>query len=341
MAQHFDSQKLELDGDPFPVMENVMFSASQDYSNFSVSRNGTLVFWKGSNLGRQLGWFDRSGKQLATVGPPAEYNDIVLSPDGKRAATQRLDGSNSDIWIIDLDRELPIRFTFAQSSEDNPAWSADGNYVYYTSTDAGQSNICRKSSGGAGGEEVIARDFPAIDDGIDVSPDGKDLIFLQVGEKSNEDIWDLPLSGGSKIFPVLNSEFAEFTPRFSPDGHWLAYVSAESGRPEVYVRNFPSTGSQWQVSAGGGGQPHWRRDGKELFFVAPDRKIMAVDVKLGTNFTMGTPHALFQSQVSSYAAPNRYDVSADGQKFLVNSLAQESSSTPITVIVNWAASLKR
>ena len=341
LAQHFNVQKLELDGEPFPVMENVMFSAAQDYSNFSVSRNGTLVFWKGSTLGRQLGWFDRSGKQLAMVSAPAEYNDIVLSPDGKKAATQRLDGSNSDIWMIDLDRGLPIRFTFGLSSEDNPAWSADGKYLYYTSTDAGQSTICRKSSGGAGGEERIASGFPALDGGIEVSPDGKDLVFQLVGEKTNEDVWDLPLSEGAKTNPILNSEFAEFAPRFSPDGHWLAYVSAESGRPEIYVRTFPSTGSQWQVSADGGGQPHWRRDGKELFFVAPDRKIMAVDVKLGTNFTMGTPHALFQSQVSSYTSPNRYDVTADGQKFLVSSVAQESSPTPMTVIVNWAATLKR
>ena len=341
MAQHFDVQKLELDGDPFPVMENVMFTASQDYSNFSVSKNGTLVFWKGNNIGRQVGWFDRAGKQIGLVGPPAEYNDIVLSPDGKRAAAQRLDGSNSDIWIIDLERGLPVRFTFSQNSEDNPSWSADGSYLYYTSTDSTQSIICRKPSGGAGGEEQIYKGLAAVDDGIDVSPDGKNLLFQSVGEHTNEDVWDLPLTGDGKIFPLLNSEFDELHPHFSPDGHWIAYVSTESGRSEIYVRNFPSSGGQWQVSTDGGGQPHWRRDGKELFFIAPDRKLMAVDIKLGSTFGMGTPHALFQTQVSGFMSPNRYDVSADGQRFLINSVAQENSPTPITVIVNWAATLKR
>jgi len=340
MAQHFDVQKLEFDGDPFPVMENVMFSGGQDYANFSVSQNGTFVFWKGSTVGRQLGWFDRTGKQIALVAAPAEYNDVVLSPDGKRAATQRLDGGNSDIWIVDLERSLPVRFTFGQGSDDNPSWSADGAYLYYTTSESGKTTVCRKTSGGAGGEARIVSDLAAVDDGINVSPDGRNLIFELVDPKTASDLWVLPLGGDGKIFPLLNSEFDEQLARFSPDGDWLAYVSTESGRPEVYVRNFPATGSQWQVSTDGGGQPHWRRDGKELYFITPDRKLMAVDIKLGTTFVMGTPQTLFQTQVSGFMAPNRYDT-LDGQRFLINSVAQDTSPTPITVIVNWAATLKR
>jgi len=151
----------------------------------------------------------------------------------------------------------------------------------------------------------------------------------------------LPLDGSGSARALLDSQFNEYHPRFSPDSHWFAYVSDESGRSEVYVRTFPQLGDKWQVSTGGGAQPHWRHDGKELYFISPDRKLMAVDVKLGQTFEMGTPKPLFQTQVPSFRSPNRYDVAADGQKFLINSGVQETSRAPVQVIVNWAASLKK
>ena len=341
MAQLFDPSKLELTGEPFPVVENVAFSGSNSYSHFSVSENGTLVFWKGSDVGRQLTWFDRSGKQIATVGPPGTYNDITLSPDGTRAAIQKIDDGNSDIWIMDLVRGVPLRFTFSLNSDDNPSWSPDGNFLIYTSSREDKIGFFRRNSTGAGNEEQIYESASAIDDGTDWSADDKNLLFGVVGDKSLGDIWVLPLDGSAKARPVLQSEFAEFHGRLSPDAHWIAYASIESGRPEVYVQSFPPAGGKWQVSTDGGAQPRWRRDGKELYFMSPDRKIMAVDVKLGTTFEMGTPKALFQTRVTNFTSPNRYDVTADGQRFLVNSSVEENSRNPIVVILNWAAGIKK
>jgi Tol biopolymer transport system component len=341
MAQAFDASKLVLTGEPFTVMENVAFSANSSYSHFSIADNGTLVFSQGNDLGRQLVWFDRSGKQIATVGPPGTYNDIVLSPDGKRAAMQKIDGGNSDIWIMDLERGVPVRFTFGTSAEDNPSWSADGRFLVYSSSSEDKTTFFKKNSNGTGTEEAIYQPTGGIDDGTDLSPDGKYLLFEVVGQKTLSDVWLLPLDGSGNARPLFGSEFAEFHAHFSPDGRWVAYASSESGRPEIYVQSFPLAGGKWQVSTGGGAQPHWRRDGKELFFMAPDRKLMAVDVKLGSTFEMGTPAPLFQTQVSGSTSPNRYDTSANGQRFLVNSSVQESVRTPLVVILNWAAGIKK
>jgi serine/threonine protein kinase len=339
MAQAVDANKRELKGEPFTVMENVAFTPSSSYSHFSVSENGTLVFWQGNDVGRQLAWFDRIGKQISTAGPPGPYNDMVLSPDGNRAAVQRFDGGNSDLWIMDLIRGVPVRFTFSASIEDNPSWSADGNSLFYTSASEGKTVFVKKNSSGAGNEEPVYESTNAIDDGTDISPDGKNLLFEVVGVKT--DVWVFPLDGSAKPYALFASEFAEFQAHFSPDGHWVAYASSESGRPEIYVQSFPPAGGKWQVSTGGGAQPHWRRDGEELYFIAPDRKLMAVEVKLGSAFEMGTPAPLFQTQVSNFVSPNRYDVSADGQRFLVNSSVQEQSRAPIVIVLNWAAGLKK
>jgi Tol biopolymer transport system component len=342
MAQRFDASKLELTGEAVPVLENVTFSANIAYSNFSVSDNGTLVFWSGTNTGRQLAWFDRSGKQISTVGPAALYNDVVMSPDQKKAAVQKIDGGNSDIWIIDLVRGLPVRFTFNAASDDDPTWSSDGSYVVFTSDrNNGSRQLYKKIASGAGNEELLG-DTPSITtDGCDLSSDGKYILFETTGEKTGGDVWVLPLEGDKKAYPLLQSEFNEFHAHFSPDGRWFAYSSAESGKPEVYIQSFPPAGGKWQVSTNGGAQPQWRRDGKELFYVATDRKLMAVDIKLGTSFEMGTPAALFQTQVAGFAAPNRYAVSPDGQRFLINSTIQDASPTPLTVILNWTSSLSK
>ena len=340
-AQPFDATKLEVSGDPFNVMENVLYSSSNNYAHFSVSENGTLAFSQGTDLNRQLVWLDRSGKQLSIVGPPGNYNDIVLSPDGTRAAMQKIDNGNSDIWIMDLNRGVPVRFTFSSSNDDNPTWSQDGSLLFYTSTADNKTTFFKKNSNGGGNEQQVYEIAGAADDGIDVSLDGKNLLFELISEKTAADLWTVSLDGNGRANPLFASEFAEGQGRFSPDGHWVAYVSTESGRYEIYVQSFPLGGGKWQVSTGGGAQPHWRRDGKELYFIAPDRKLMAVDVKLGSTFEMGTPKALFQTQVSAFGSPNRYDAAADGQRFLVNSSVQEQSRTPIVVTVNWAAGLKK
>ncbi len=335
MAQPFDASSLQFTGDPVAVVENV--------GQFSVSDNGTLVHKPVINGDRQLTWFDREGKEISKVGPPGRYSDVVLSPDGKRAATQRTVDGNSDIWVIDLERGLPTRFTFNASAEDDPAWSSDGSQIIFTSRRDGEiSKIYRKIASGAGNEELLSDSVRVSNTaGIDWSPDGKNILYAGPGEKTGDDIWVLLLGGDAKPYPLLQSEFSESRGHFSPDGRFFAYVSNESGREEVYVQSFPPAGGKWQISNGGGSQPHWRRDGKELYYIAPDRKLMVVGVKPGEPFVYGTATPLFQTDVLSFNAPNRYDVTADGQRFLINSPIETGKEAPFTVILNWTSTLKK
>lgn len=346
LAQQFDLSKLDPVGEPFPILENVVYTSNTGYSHFSVSENGVLAYWSGTTTGRQLGWFDRAGKKIAAVGPPAEYNDVVLSPDEKKAVLQRLtsgDTSGSDLWLMDLARGVPSRFTFDSTGEDDPAWSADGSTVIFTVIGDGKSGIYRKNSTGVGSEELLGKFDGIGGDGLDWSRDSKSVLFPATGTGTGLDLWLLPLapSGAQQAYPWLNSPFNEFQGRFSPDGRWVAYVSNESGRPEVYVRSFPDGGGQWQVSTTGGAQPIWRRDGKELFYIGADRRLMAVEIRSAAGFETATPVELFQTQVAGYTLPNRYAASADGQRFLINTQVEETSQTPITVVLNWAATIKK
>jgi Tol biopolymer transport system component len=340
MAQPFDAAKLQLSGEPFPVAEQVTYNGRYSYSNFSISETGAMVFRGGSLSNSQLVWFDRAGKQLNSAGPPGQYNDVVLSPDEKRAALQRTENGNTDIWLMDLVRGLPSRFTFNAADEDDPSWSPDGSLIVFSSTRDGSRSLYRKVSSGAGSEELLLK-ANVLDAGTDWSADGRFILFETQDPKTGVELMVLPLFGDMKPYPLLQSEFNESQGRVSPDGRWFAYTSNESGKNEVYVQSFPPTGGKWQISTTGGAQPHWRRDGKELFYMAPDRKLMAVDVKLGTAFGTSAPKTLFQTQVVRPEAPNRYVVTGDGQRFLVNSSVEEVSQTPLTVILNWKAQLKK
>ena len=340
MAQPFDAAKLQLSGEPFPIAEQVTFNGRFSYSNFSISETGVMVFRGGSLSNSQLVWFDRGGKQLSSVGPPGQYNDVVLSPDEKRAALQRTENGNTDIWLMDLGRGLPSRFTFNAADEDDPSWSPDGSLIVFSSTRDGSRSLYRKVSSGAGSEELVLKSN-ILDAGTDWTADGRFILFESQNPKTAVDLMVLPLFGDRKPYPLLQGEFSESQGRVSPDGRWFAYTSNESGKNEVYVQSFPPTGGKWQISTTGGAQPHWRRDGKEVFYMAPDRKLMAVDVKLGAAFETSAPKTLFQTQVVRPEAPNRYVVTEDGQRFLVNSSLEEVSQTPITVILNWNAQLKK
>jgi Tol biopolymer transport system component len=342
-GQSFDTRTLQLGGEPFPITEPIGYNDSNSYANVAVSQNGTLVYLGGGASKRRLTWFDRSGKEQETVGPSGDINDIVLSRDDKRLAMQRLDGGNSDIWLMDLARGVPSRFTFDPASDDNPVWSPDGNQVMFSSEGAKGDvtlNLYRKVSSGAGTQELHLKS-DVTKEATDWSNDGRFIVFQAYYPKTESDLWVLPLFGDGKPYPFLQTDFSEAQGFFSPDGHWLAYISNESGRNEVYVQTFPQSGGKWLISSGGGAQPHWRSDGKELFYIGPDRTLMAVEVNTASTFETSAPKPLFATQVSGYNAPNRYVVSADGQRFLVNSPAGEVNQTPITVVLNWTSTLKR
>ena len=340
MAQPFDAVKLQPGAEAFPVAEQVVFNAANSYSSASVSTNGVLVFLSGSVVNRQLSWFDRAGKQLETLGSPGEYNDVVLSRDGKKLALQRMDGSNSDVWLMDIARGVPSRFTFEPGTEDCPIWSPDGASIVFSWGENSPFNLYRKVSTGVGGHEKVFESEHGKE-ASDWSADGRFIIFTTYDPKTNGDLWLLPLFGDGKPYPLLATPFDETSAYFSPDGRWFAYTSNETGRTEVYVQSFPQSGGKWLVSSGGGAQPHWRNDGRELFYIAPDRTLMAVTVNVGSTFETSTPSPLFATQVSAYNAPNRYAVAPDGQRFLINCPAGEASKTPVTVVLSWAAGLNK
>ena len=232
------------------------------------------------------------------------------------------------------------RFTFDPSNDIAPVWSPDGSRIVWAAwREDGLNRLYQKAANGAGQEEPL---FNVNGTPADWSRDGRFIIYNQTDPKTKVDVWILPLDGEQKPFPFLQTEAYESGARLSPDGRWLAYVSDESGKFEVYVQRFPSRGDKRQVSTGGGGGPHWRRDGKELFYYATDGKLMALPVGSGESFEMGAAVALFEFRSGSgspSAAP--YTVTGDGQRFLVNAIVDAEPRAPLTVVVNWAAGVKK
>ena len=345
MAQQFNADKGELSGEAFPIAEDVGFDQSRNYGLFSASTNGVLAFGLGAGAfgNRQLVWFDRSGKRLDKVGTPGILFDFSLSPDEKRVAFRRIDRQtrNEDLWMLDLARGTESRFTFRPSREDDPVWSPDGSKILFDSNPDGVSNLYQKIASGAGSEELLLKSTSA-DYPLDWSADGRYILFGREDPKTKSDLWILPLTGDKKPFPYVNTEAVEYTGRFSPDGRWIVYSSDESGKFEVYVQAFPVTSGKWQVSIGGGAAPIWSKDGKEIFYLAPDKKLMAVEVKtVGPSLEQGIPKPLFATDVDRYQVPNRYAVSKDGKRFLVNNAIESTGAKPIAIVLNWTADIKK
>ena len=343
MAQPFDTDKLELTGEPFPVAEHVAYNPVLGRAAFSVSENGVLAFRTGSGQIDQPLWFDRGGQQIGSLGEAGIYFNLWLSPDERRAAVDRADpqtGAN-DIWLFDLSRGIPSRFTTDPGSDSNPLWSPDGSRIVFTSSREGVLNLYQKVASGVGNEEVLLKSGEEkVPD--DWSADGRFIVFETLNPKTKWDLWVLPMSGDRQPSPFLQTEFNERQAQLSPDGKWIAYTSDESGTRDVYVQTFPAPGGRWRVSTGGGTQPRWRRDGRELFYIAAGRKLMAADVKPGATFEAGVPKLLFDTRVlTSTDFRNHYVVSADGQRFLINSIIEERGAIPISIVKNWTTLLKR
>jgi eukaryotic-like serine/threonine-protein kinase len=336
MAQPFDARSLEIHGEAFPVAADVMTYLG--FGEFSVSRDGTLAFRRSESPLRQLTWFDRTGRTQGTIGEPGPYSTPALTLDDTRLAVTRRDSgsSNGQIWLFDLARGSSARFTLGAGAYDAPTWSRDGQHVYFASNPEGdRREIRRKAWDSAGGEEVVLESKRPIQP-QDVSPDGRFLAYRTQGQYTGFDLMLLPLQGEKTPTDLVRTPRFEVQAQFSPDGRWLAYI--EGGRNEVYVQPHPDTGARWQISASGR-QPRWRPDGKELFYLALDGKLMAVDiVATARGLTVGRPRALFSTLVNPMGRTrNSYVVGRSGERFLFANPVRESGPAPVTIVLNWAA----
>ena len=342
MAQPFDARQLKLTGETMLLPEQIGSEPVFNPGKFSVSDNGVLLCDPSSNRqSTQLLWVDRAGKPIGSLEVEGGYSKPWLSPDEKQVVTDRWDPQTIayDLWVKNLVSGAAARFTFDPAIDIYPIWSPDGSRIVWASNRKKNYYLYQKAASGAGQEEPL---FNIAGRPTDWSRDGRFIIYRQYTPQTKTDVWVLPLDGSAQPFPFLQTEADEDGGQLSPDGRWLAYFSDESGSYEAYVQSFPKGGGKKQVSTRGGVGPHWRRDGKELFYYAPDGKLMAVEVKSGDNFELGATKALFEfgnGSGSITVAP--YTVSADGQRFLLNARVDKSGSAPLTVVVNWMAEVKK
>jgi len=312
---------------------------------FSVSNSGILAYSTGELVGgaqtREMAWMDRAGKRLGVIGQPDKIAGMAMSPNEKGILFGLFNegGDTSDIWLLDVERGVPSRFTFRPGLSGSGIWSPDGSTSVFAYNNRA---IYRKPANGTGTEELLMtggiNNRP-----LDWSQDGKFVVYQSYGGATGTDLWLLPLQGDHKPVPYLQTPFNEANAQFSPDGRWMAYVSNESGQPQVYVQAIPASGAKWQISPTGGDQPRWRRDGKELFYISADRKLTVVSVKSGTAFEAGTPHSLFELDpiYAPFSGRFAYQPTADGKRFLILANVSGAVGPPITVVLNWQAGLKK
>jgi serine/threonine protein kinase/Tol biopolymer transport system component len=337
MAQSFNLKRQELSGEASLIAEQVQYFSDRGLVVFSVSGNGLLAYQAGSSTAKtQLVWLDRSGKQIDVLTSQGSYFSPRISHDGQRVAVESRDAQqNPDVWIHDLSRRVGARFTFNPGLESSPVWSPDDRRIVFASSRTTTADLYEKNV--TGGNERVVFSADSRKEPTDWSPDGRFIVFQHQAKEGSEkiDLWIYSF-GERKAVPLFASQFNEVDGRFSPDGRWMAYVSDESKRYEVYVQAFPSSGSKWQISATGGFQPRWSGDGKELFYLSLERKMMSVEVQTSPSFQAGNPQPLFEVRIPNISF-GQYDVSSDGERFLMNLPAADQQTTPITLVTNWSA----
>jgi hypothetical protein len=339
MAQRFDPVNRSVAGDAFPVADRVGAEGSR-YAPFSVSESGVLAYSGGpSRVTTRLTWLDRAGAVAGTVGGPASYLNLALARDDRHVAVSVAEGDaeRRAIWILDVQRGGMSRLTFDAIADTSPIWSPDGSRVAFHSVRTGESTLRQILVSGAAQDEKLMAGPQLLPS--DWSPDGRFITYSP--SASSSDVWILPLSGDRKPFALVQTPFTERNGAFSPDGRWIAYQSTETGQSQVYVRPFPPTDRKFLVSINGGEQPTWRGDGKELFFLAPDSRMMAATVDTSRQFETGAPEALFVAPALGPTNSRQYAVSKDGKRFLMNVRSERATATPLTVVVNWLATMQR
>jgi len=340
LAQRFDLKRFVVTGDPTTILSDIQYQPQVRRAVFAVSDNGLLIAQTGGGVAvAQPFWFDRKGKELGTVGPADVYGNVSLAPNGKSVAVDRTDMSslNTDLWTFDLQRGTAKRLTFDPSFDVSPVWSPDGSRLVFASNRQLNVDLYLKNSDGAQEEQSIAHDeFTKSPD--DWSANGRFILYDR-----GPDLWFMTFPGfKSSLFLKAVSLLRHG--RFSPDGKWVAYSSNESGKWEIYVTSFPDARGKWQISTAGGEQPRWRGDGEELFFLSSDSKMMAAPITTVPNFDAGSPVGLFQTTPRQLVSRNDqfvYDVSRDGQRFVVLTQVKRGETAPISVVLNWTAMLNK
>ncbi len=344
LAYPFDERTATITGEPTTVASQVASSSTQQ-APVSVSTNGVLAYGAPLQNVTELVWFDRAGKQLGPALQSGNFVNFRLSPDEHAAAVTRIDTLNntSDIWLIDLQRSVPTRLTLDPLNDMGPVWSPDQSRIVFRSDrDGGNWLFGAAFRGGAREELLLKRE---ISNPTDWSSDGRHVVYHNTVASTGLDISavrietdrsTIKIAADGPTIPIIQTRFDEYDGRLSPDGRWIAYTSEESGNPEVYVQSFPSSSTKTTVSVAGGAEPRWRRDGRELFYVSPERNLMSVAITTSSTIEAAVARQLFPVRIPSFANPYRsnIDVSADGQRFLINVGAETDQTTPITVVLN-------
>ena len=351
MAQPFDATSGQLRGAPLPLVEDVRLSttgATGATASFSVSDNGVLAYQAAIRPTSQPVLFDRRGRQLAALADPADYAEVALSPDGTRLAVSMADPARSayDIWLYEMAGGRRQRVTFDPADEFAPVWSPDGTRLLFSALSKGQVNLLIKDVNTASAASALEVDNLGLGRfAADWSRDGRFIMYIGGGRAiSRSELWVAPVANSRNAYALLQSAFVHTQGRFAPRGQWLAYASNETGRLEVYVDRYPEPGARRLVSANGGSYPRWARDGRELYYISAENQLMAVPVNATSDrMEIGTPHPLFairprpRERLDAYP----YDVSSDGQRFVVNTLTEDTTSTAITVVLNWTDGLTK
>ena len=336
MAVPFDLAALEVTGDSVPVVQGVRQNLSSQV-DYAISDNGTLVYVprpSSGNLNRTLVWVDRKGQEEPLAAEPQGYIGPRISPDGSRLAITVRESGGDDVWIYDLEREILTRLTFDPTADHYPVWTPDSRRIVFDSARVGEGhNLFWKAADGTGQAERLTTS-PVNQTANSFSPDGKRLVFLEAS------LQVLSMEGERTSQPLFQSQFSETKAKISPDGHWIAYESNESGQLEVYVRPFPNVeDGKWQISRDGGTEPVWAPRGQELFY-RNGQAMMVVGIKTEPTFTQGSPVVLFTGRYTMGSAVVNYDISSDGQRFLMIK-EEEATTAQINVVLNWFEELKR